>query len=729
MSSPISGSDSSTQTSPEYRNLELTDQKKPKKTLSKEEEKKLIAWADYQYKCMKEDRARIELQWALNLAFFFGKQNVQVFGSGNTRIVNSTRLIVPRVPPWKTRLIINRIRPAVRTEISKLTSQKPSVTVTPASTEDRDIFAAQAAEEIWESEYRNKRFKSVLRKAVWWTCITGCGYIKTYWDYNKTYQGVKQTKNEDGTSSMLMDEQDGDICFVPITPYHILVPNLREEEIEDQPFIMEVQARSIDWVKACYPQLGNIDTDTAAASDILSDQVIDLLTGTGSYKNDCVLVKECWIKPGQLPSVMPSGGVITIVGNKIAQYVEGWPFEHGFYPVAKLDHIPSGKYYSDSTITDLIPLQKELNRTRSQIIENKNRMAKMQLLAAKGSIDPKKITSEPGLVIQYTPGFDPPQPMPLTPLPAYVTQEIDRILQDINDISGQHEVTKGQAPPGVTAATAISYLQEQDESMLSHTYDSLEEAVEKTAFMCLSLVRQYWTLPRMVQITGPDGIFDVQSFKGSDLTSTSDVKVEGGSSLPTSKAARMALIMDMMKMGFIPPDQGLEVLEMGGLTKITDRIKVDNRQAQRENLKMAAVTEQQIDLHSAIQMQKAQAVVDPQTGQATPTNPDFLDPNTGQPIDPPIMIPVNTWDNHAVHIQVHNNYRKSQAFENLSDINKQLFEAHVSDHLMALQVEMFNNPIGAKPTGQEDSNGGQSTNEGVPPPMSEELPAESSPMG
>lgn len=704
-------------------------QKPRDKKISKDVENKIIAWADEQYNQLRNIRSRVELQWYLNLAFYFGKQYAV-----KARLAQSgTKLMVPHAPPWRTRLIINRIRPIIRTELSKLTSQKPNVTVTPASSEDRDIFAAQAAEQLWEAIYRDYRLKPTIRKAVWWTCVTGCGYIKTYWDSNVPMgmiPDVSQQKPSEplipsstqqmsyGQSQLTQttdsNQPQGDFCFLPITPFHIFVPNLREEELEEQPYCMEVQARSSEWVKWKYPQLGDVEPDTAAASEILSESFLNMMTGEAASKKDCIVVKEIYIKPGMMPSVMPDGGVITTVGNRVAQYYEGMPYEHGKYPYAKIDHIPSGKYYSDSTIIDLIPLQKELNRTRSQIVENKNRMAKMQLLAAKGSVDPKLITSEPGLVIQYTPGFDPPRPLELNPLPAYVTQELDRILQDFNDISGQHEVSKGQAPPGVTAATAISYLQEQDESMLSHTYDSVEEAIEKIAFMTLALAKQYWTVPKEVKITSADGTFDVLSFNASDLKSSADIKVESGSSLPTSKAARISMIMDMMKMGFINPNDGLEVLDMGGLNKITDKIKVDKRQAQRENLKMAVVTQDQINQYNMLQMQQAGVAQDPTTGQMGPANPKFVDPNTGQPIQPPPIIPVNTWDNHAIHIETHNNYRKSQAFEELSDVNRQLFEAHVQDHIAALQTEYMQ--MVPKGPGQSNFNQSQSGPATPPPP-------------
>lgn len=651
-------------------------------------EHQIVAWASQQYRDMKSNRSRLEMQWYINLAFYFGRQYVEpMLRAGQT--TSGGRLTIPTCPPWRVRMVINRVRGAIRKEMAKLTSQKPSVTVVPSSSDDRDYFAAQAGEQIWDSTYREKKIKAHIRRSVWWSLITGNGFLKTWWDDNEIDD---------------FNNLRGSLCYSTVTPFHILVPDLREEELENQPYLIHVQTRPKDWVTLNYPDLGDVTPDTAEANDILEDSFMGI-TGQKELidRKKAVVIKECWIKPNCIPQ-FPTGGMLTVVGNRLAQICDMWPYEHSKYPFSKIDHIPTGKFYSDSSIIDLLPLQREYNRTRSQIIESKNLMSKPQWTAQRGSIDPAKVTSAPGQWLLYQPGFERPQPVAPPPLPSYVLQEIERLIHDWDDISGQHEVSKGQAPPGVTAATAISYLQEQDESMLAHTFDSLEEAVEKTAFMTLSLIKQYWVVERIVKIVGTDGSFDAQAFKGSDLRNNTDIRVEGGSSLPTSKAAKQAFIMDLMKMGFIPPQQGLEVMDIGGLNKITDQIKIDIRQAQRENLKMASVTPDQLMQYNQIQME--QAAPNPMTGM--PTNPEYQlpqqaqdlmqmqqDPVQGQlqqpvqAIDPPIMVPTHTWDNHQVHIAKHNDFRKSQAFDNLPEETKQLFEAHVQDHTKALQFEMM----------------------------------------
>lgn len=636
----------------------------------KKAHEKTVVWALNQYKAIRNARVVQERQWYLNLAFYFGKQNVQLMKSGSFA-TSSTRLYTPAAPPWRARPVINRIRPTIRHELAQLVTNKPNAMITPASAEDRDMYAAMAGEQIWQNLYQDKKLKSVIRKAMWWTLVCGNGYIKSYWDANQGPMGLRMSP--DGTPSQ---GPVGDICFNHETPFHILVPDLREEEIENQPFLIHAQAKSPEFVSMTFGQEA-LKQANGDAQDLLDETYLNMIGTQALNRQQSVLVLEVWIKPNRMP-MFPEGAFFTIVGNRIVQGFQGWPFVHGKYPFAKFDHIPSGKYYSTSLIEDLIPLQKEFNRTRGQIIEAKNRMAKPQLMAYRGSVDVSKITTEPGQVVQVAPGYELPRPIPLQDLPSYVPQELDRILIDWNDISGQHEVSKGQVPPGVTAATAISYLQERDESMLVPTFDSLEEGIEKVAQMSLSYVTQFWDMDRIVKVTGPEGSFDALTIKGSDLENNTDIRVEAGSSLPVSKAAKQAFIMDLMKMGFIDPNKGLEVMEMGGINKIYEQIQTDQRQAQRENMRMAKVTEETLEQYRV------------QNDEMLASKPDaFGMDEMGQPLPPPILIPVNTWDNHKVHVEVHNNYRKSQAFENLPQESKALFEAHVQAHLQAMAAEIF----------------------------------------
>lgn len=671
---------------------------------------KIVAWATSNFKRIKEARSELERQWYQNLYFYAGKQYVQP--AKNASIKTPNGFITPPAPYYVQRPVINRIRPTIRTEVAKLTANKPNAYVIPATSDDRDLFAAQAGEQLWDSTFREYELGTILRRAIFWTATCGTGFIKAYWDPAKQDRNAQQQPSPLG----LPPKPSGDFCYDPISPFHIFCPDFGEEDLERQPYVIHAQERPLDELIMLYPgfKLAGKPSTSEKLFDASGYQA-DTMDNADKLQGSKALVLEVWVKPNRV-SLFPNGALFTLIGDQIVYGQMSFPYSHGRYPFVKIDHIPTGRFYAESTITDLIPLQKEYNRTRGQIIEAKNRMAKPQLLAEIGSIDPKKITTEPGQVIMYQPGHAKPEPLPLQSLPSYVLQELDRITTDWADISGIHEVSQGSAPPGVTAATAISFLQEQDETKLSHTVQSIERAVERIAQMTLSYVVDYWDQERIIRVVGDSGAFDSKALKGSDLVGNTDIKVEAGSALPVSRAAKQAFIMDLMNNGHISKEDGLAVLEMGGINKIYDKLQVDVKQAQRENIRMAKVNQQEVlgfHMDQELKQMQDESVMKNENGEPVDEN--------GMPIPPPLFVDVNSWDDHARHIIVHNNYRKSQEFETLDDTAKALFDEHVNRHLAMLGL-MDQGAQQAAQMGMQPPAGPEQGGPPPPPPGMEQGP-------
>jgi hypothetical protein len=621
--------------------------------LSRKSQQEIVSSVQGWQTKIRASRSSIENQWNLNLAFYRGKQNLKQI----RQLSGVAAFDTPRTPHWRSNAVFNHIRPLMRTELSKLTSQKPSIVVIPSSQDAADLAAAEAAEAVYEGIYQAKKLDRVIRRGTWWSVITGTGFIKTLWDPD-----VVDT----------LSDQRGDIVVTPETPYHVFVPDFRAELLEDQPYLIHTQYRNFEQVRASFPDF-NGKPDAKKVDDPLSAVWLGL-SGADEKGTDVVTLNEAWIQPGA-DKRFPQGAMITIAGDTLIQIIEGWPYSHGQYPFAKISGIPNGTFYHDSTIVDLIPVQKEYNRTRNQIIDAKNRTSKPQLMAPLGTIDPSKITTEPGQVILYKPGLGPPTPLPLQSLPPYVLEEVERLYRDFEDLSGQHEISKGSPPSGVTAATAISFLSEQDDAKLVPQVRELETAVETMGHQILSLVVQFWETGRIVKTVGQDNSFNSLVFKGSDLKDHTDIRVEAGSALSNSKAARQAFIMDLMKMQFIPVEIGLELLEMGNVGSLYERVKLDERQAQRENMKMSIIPEEQLVQYT-----------DNRAGWETLGG---VDPETGEeliPPEPPVKI--NDFDDHGKHIDTHNRFRKSQAYENLSPVHRAFIDSHVQAHVQSLMMQM-----------------------------------------
>lgn len=586
------------------------------------DEKAETSYWETQFKTCMALRKTYEEQWYMNLAFYFSKQWVipQRTASGGFRLFD------PTTPRNRVRLTANRIKPIIRDEHTKLIKEEPQFFVQPNTTDMKDVAAARAGEAVADSCIHNRKFNRNRRIATYWSLITGTGFIKT------TCSGT-----------------DKDIIYEPPTTFHMYFPDLDNPELQTQPYIIQARGLTTDDVEERFGVKIAPDMQIAGASmEQKFLNAIGIKNREGESKKSLVFVKEIWIKPC---SRYPDGGLLIYGGNQliyrfspdgpqvdennipVGRGADHFAYEHGEFPFAKIDHTATGRFYGESIITDCIPLQKEYNRWRSQLLEYKNRMAKPQMTYVKGSIDVTKVTSEPGLYIPVMPGFEPPQPVKLQDIPSYAVQEGDRIKSDMDEIAGRTEVSRGTVPTGVEAASAIAYLKEENDSKIYNTIASIEEAVEDVGKQTLQLVQQFWTEQKIISVVSKNNIFEARIFKITGLDGNTDFRVEAGSMAPKSMAAKQAFIVDLMKEGILPPEKGLRYLQMNETNRLYEELQVDSRHAQRENFAMA----------------------------------------NGQPAK------VNPWDNTPVHIYEHELYMKGQEFEMLDPEVQNAFIMHLTE--------------------------------------------------
>ena len=668
------------------------------------EAQKLVAWVQSEWTKAKTARSQKQLQWFHNMSMFYGHHWVEQT-RGNFPEDYRDKLFTPRKPYYHQRKTINRIRSYVRWEMSKMLSSFPTAQAIPASSEDEDQRAAFAAEQAWTSISDSKKLRQHMSRAIWWTIVTGNGFLKTSWD---PYCIDK------------VSGEYGDIKYGHVTPFHLFVPDIREQDIEDQPFVINAYTKPVQWAQHYFAkELGDIQLtpSTSAANQILDEAYLNL---GNSKAPDSVIVYETWVKPGAT-KLLPQGGVIISVDDVLINvYRDGFPYNHGMYPFTKFEHIPTATFYADSPIVDLSQLQKEYNGLRSEIAEAGRRMAKPQLIAPMGSIVPSKLTNEPGLVIQYKPGMAPPQPLPLSPLPQYYLDQQDRVLNDWIDISGEREVSRGDAPPGVTSGTAISYLQEASNQYLTPQFQSIEAGVEKIAASTIELFVQYVDLPRKIRTIGADGAFDTMLLTGADLSSGTDIRIEPGSSYAKSKAAQEARVMDMFAVGIIDQPTAARLLEVGGVQKIMDTMNVAERKAQRENIKMKMLSLDEIEMKRMETQQEIMAGLPPEALQ----DPQIMAELENMPA--PAIIPVDDFDIHEIHVETHNKFRMSQEYEILPDEVKAQFADHVAQHEQIIQQRAMAQmmagmpPMGGEQAGPQQGPGASMAANGAVPDMAPE---------
>jgi hypothetical protein len=336
-----------------------------------------------------------------------------------------------------------------------------------------------------------------------------------------------------------------------------------------------------------------------------------------------------------------------------------------------------GSQTNEAVVTHARPLQKELNRTISQIVMHKNLTLKPQVLAAAGQLT-QRMTDEPGAIIEFMPiGGVVPQWREMPSIPAYVFQHLEDIQQRLDRLFNLQAISRGDVPPNVEAGVAIDLLQEAAVDQIAPVIQAMEDSLARAGNLMAQFARKFYTEPRTVQIIGPGGVTKARRFLGSDIDGGYSFHAEAGSGLPRTRAGRQARIEQLVGMQVLRPDQAWKYLDVADLKGVAAMFAADEEQAYREHERL-----QQGQPTNPQAAQQAMAAV--QQG---------MDPNTGQPLQPgvdPRQIVMEAglkplpFENYQVHLDTHALYMKSVEFEGLPPDTQQRFIDHYNATLQTL---------------------------------------------
>lgn len=622
-------------------------------------EQDLTGFVEKQLQKCKRDA--YELQAYQNISYFLGKQWIKADRTTN-------RLIEPIAEPWQVRFVANKIQPIVRTELAKMTKNKFVMYVNPATTDNNDIRAARVAEKVVEWAEYELGLQELDRDNCLWGLCTGISFVKPYWNPNKG----RQFEDLDGN---LMHEGDIDCCVVP---FFELKFDTSCSSWEDVTWVCHDKVRTVEYIKDTYgvevqPEQG------LTASNLYEAKILTLATaGNGiAYQKleNSAVVHEYW----ELPSAkFPNGRRITTCGDKVLLYEEDIGFgeqddtkrELPFFPFMHIK-VP-GRLMPTCLCEQLIPIQREYNKCRSQIIENKNLVGNPILIAPRGCLD-EEPTNEPGQFIEYNP-IGKPEYLQPPQLGAEIYKNIDILNTEFEFVSGQHETSHGTTPTGVTSGTAIGYLQEQDDTRLGPSIANFISCKQKYMRYLLKMIQKMYDVERTVRIAGDNHKVETLHFKGSDLTSI-DVRVNESTMYQTSKAAMQDYVIKMVQYGLLLPTNErdrqliMKTLEFGIMDDVYSEFEQDTAQAQTENDKF-------------------------QNGDVSPDVRDFY--------------------NHEAHVKEHNKFRKSETYMQLPDELKAYVDAHVAQHM-----EFYTQQILGDMTAQQPQAEAQPQAETQPPAVSD----------
>ena len=641
---------------------------------------------------LQRQRESLERQWKINLAFYKGKQ--YVFYNRKSRRIESLPTDDGDKPRYRVRLVSNQIAPNVQSLLSRLVKSKPQFFAAPGQASYEAQKAAQVAENLLDYWWDAFHLTEKREEAMMWSIIAGNGFWKITWD-DQAGPGMKVMMSPDGEpivdpmvkyyfeknlEEMGVDSEEferriyqGDIRVDVLSPFDVLLDD-SAQVFEDCKYAFCVHPMSPDDIFERY--------GVRLPANAINRYPDETLPGTFSSlesktEQNVRVVYYGYFLPG---AKYPEGRFVVFTKNpSIVLYDAPWPYPFEKLPLVKFPGIRvPGQLWDGSVVENAIPLQKELNRSLSQIIEYKNLTLKPQMLAPVGSLR-QRITDEPGAIFEYNPvAGKVPEAIPVPSMPSYVFEHLQDLGARLKDTFGLNEIMEGSVPPNVEAGVAIDLLQEAATDRLAPQIMLMEKALERAGNMMLELAQKYYQEPRTMIITGSGSKPKVERFEDADLIQGVTVKVEAGSGLPRTRAGRQARVLQMLQMGILSPTKAYKYLDMADFKGVQMQFEADEEQAMREHDRL--LDGQPVNEQAAKQAQDAlmmQMLQDPQA----PIDPQMLQQSVEAGLQP------LAYENKPVHLEAHGAYMKSAEFESLPFEVKEQFYKHYELTQQAIQAE------------------------------------------
>lgn len=582
-----------------------------------------------------------ELNWQANIAYYAGYQWLLKNKLTGQVIIEDTK-------DWKKYYVCNMIRSAVRTALAKITASKPDIEVTPASNQEIDKNNAK----IW-----GKWIEAALIKLGWeaqnnelsnWVLITGNAFMQIRWN-DQAAPFISQNFLDDNPNSPTYQKKQtistplGEIQIIFRTPFE-LFPDSTARNMSEANHIFLVTNIARDTARAMFPKakISKEGSSNSATDGIQIVDALSMLEETAARRQrskHTITITEYYERS---TTEFPNGRLI-IYTDEISEplWVGDNPDPDGGIPFVHFgDFYMPGKFWFTSFVHDARPVQFRYNKSRSATQENIDTMANLKWWwPLGGQLKKSQPTNEPFEIIEGIPGHEPRQIQAL-PLPAHMVNEPQTIIQEMMEITGQREVSKGSIPAGIRSGRAVAYLQEQDDSRLGPCIRNREQGLRLLGIKMLRYANKFYQpdtmQARRIIMRGKGRTYSEILFDPSAIRDEIDINVRIGSALPKSITARQDFARMLWQDRLISePGKILRMMELGTDDTIMEDIELDEQQAAWENE----------------QMKKG------------------------------IDIPANNFDNIPVHVYTHNKHRKTIEYLESQPQIKQIFEKHVMKHL------------------------------------------------
>ena len=536
--------------------------------------------------------------------------------------------LAPNEAGW-TPVVSNHLLPNSRTLVAKLLRRPLVFEVPPTGSDDAAVGGARKAEAVLEHQRREHNWEGLRREHAWDTWLGGTGALALEWDPRggQALGSSSETGRPFGTG----DTREFALPVTEITTE----PGCRD--IEHARWWIRSTALPPGEVAELYGLAEKPAADASASMSPLQHR----MAGSDSDKGTLSLVLTYYERPsGDSP-----GQIAVVVGEEVVargDWSASFPFKDRLNVVVARETPLRRRWTGATVLTAAISPQRALNRAESSIDEHMDKAGNARIVAEDGSVDDEDWDDDPASVVMVRPGtMTRPEYMSPPQMPAWWQARPDALRAVIDDTLGSHEISRGDKPSGVSAASALSLMAEQDDTPLGALAKELAEAWGRFGSLVLQTLAHKATEARTARLERPGQVPELVRWTGAELAGQTTASVPLDAVSPSSRSAQLQKGLLLLDKGiFGPPGDPatskrfLEFVDMPGGSDVDEAVDFHSAKAQRENYEL----------------------------------------KLGE-----VRIPAD-FDDHAKHIAEHNRFRCSDSYERAPAEIRDLVDTHVLTH-------------------------------------------------
>jgi hypothetical protein len=515
-----------------------------------------------------------------NLLYYRGVPD-RLWDRKTTRDYNEKRLNKVR------RFIVNHLFDLTETKVSQMTRIKPNVEVLPTNDEWTDRGAAKAVGFLIKHLWYINNVDYLIQNMHRYSRIFGESFVFIDWDKDKgdLHPAYVQARDAGLPAIQLPDGEvidikggdevrTGDICYDIEVPWRVLLQ--RATKFEDVEYLFRVRIEDTDKLKEMYPK----KTKEIKSTDNLKIFEIDEMTDR--FVEHKTVVYEFWhAGTGDLPK----GRFIKFTDEVVLEDSDH-KFTHRKLPCIRHTDLDVPDVLNGvSKYEMIIPLQNMHNNVSTLIAKNIYLMAHAKWLMPRGACRIEQLGND-NTIVQYQ-GPVPPTMAQVQPNPPEAYAFRDNIKNEMQTIYGSHGISRGEIPKGITAASALQFLNELESERATTDISKHTFLVKDLAKMTIAITGDKYDITdgRLVRIVGENNKFSIRAFDSANLNKDYDIRFDLSSGLPEQKSARMQRVLEAMQRNpaLFTPERWEELLELGNTEKMATLSTMAVQSADSEN--------------------------------------------------------------------------------------------------------------------------------------------------